>query len=192
MDDPLKRLGEAANEQSRLEDEIETKVLEVAELVKKLRVVSEETIPSLMDEAGFSETPRLSDGTKILIDQTLRASTAVKGKHFPKIIEWLKSSGNADIIKNQISVQLGTGQIDEAEKARRALVDLGLSPEQAQAVNNQTFCALLREMMEDGEDVPLDDLGAFVQRVASLERPDGTTSKKKLAALKKLQKKADK
>lgn len=165
--DMLKRLGELARQQIDLEDQIKAKEEELKRLKAEHQQVSGDYIPSVLDEAGLSEV-RLSDGTKVVVKQDMRVSTA--GKYRDIINRWLQENGHGDVIKNELSVGFPAGdeRVKSAVEALRALgvQDMG----QKEFVEPSTFKSLVRELMEDGEEIPLDDLGVHTFRTTKLDR----------------------
>lgn len=167
-EDLLARLGDLARRQLDLEDQIEAANEELRKLGDDHRRISEEDIPAVLDETGLSEV-RLADGTKVVVKEHLRVSTA--GKNREPINTWLESEGHDDVIKDEVTALFGKGEGDLAEGLVLAAAEFTDSVDRKRYVNPQTFAALLRELMADGVDVPLDELGVFVQRQTKLDRP---------------------
>jgi len=166
-EDQLTRLGKLANYQVSLEQTIASLEAQLKDIQEKYRRVSEIDIPGVLDETGLSEV-RLADGTKIVIREDLRVSTS--GKNRDVINNWLISRGHDDLIRDEVTAAFGKGHSDVAEKALEMLRGLTTSVDRKRYVNPQTFAALIRELLAGGEDVPLDQLGVFVQRRAKLEQ----------------------
>lgn len=167
-EDALKRLSDLAHRQLELEREIGRLEYQIKELGKHHRKISEEDIPSLLDETGLSEI-RLSDGTKVLVKEDLRVSTT--GKHRDAINRWLEETGHDDVIKDEVVAQFGKGEGERAAMLMRAAAEFTDATTRKRYVNPQTFSALLRELMAAGEEVPLEELGAYIQRRSKLESP---------------------
>lgn len=166
--DTLKRLSALAHRQMALEDALEQLERKRKEIQADLTKVSGEDIPTLLDEAGLSEV-RLSDGTKIKVKDDLRISTT--GKWREPINRWLRETGHDDILLNEITIGFGKGEDDQAAEAVAWLQGRRRDFDQKVYVRQPTLKSLINELLADGEEVPLEDLGAFMQRVTSLERP---------------------
>lgn len=166
--DSLVHLAELAGTQLELEREVEAAEAALKDLKEKLRNVSEKQIPDLLDGTGLSEV-RLADGTKVIVKEDIQVSTT--GKWRVAINNWLTSTGHGDLIKDELKVACGRDQ----EAAVEALVNLAqehrFSVDRNRFVNPQSLKAFLRERLEAGEDVPLDELGAHVFRKTKLEAP---------------------
>lgn len=166
-EDALTRLGELARRQIELEDEIEALETELKAKKAACREVSEDSIPSLLDDTGLSEV-RLSDGTRVEVRENLRVSTT--GKYREPIHAWLAENGHDDIIKDEVVARFARGEGEAAERLIAAAGELTDAVDRKRSVAPQTFAALLRELLEDGITVPLEELGVYVQRRTKLER----------------------
>ena len=167
-DDTLTRLGLAAARQLKLERRLQELTDQSTVVSSEIRRLSEVDIPSILDETGLSEV-RLKDGTKVVVKEDLRVSTT--GKYREMINAWLVKTGNEDMIKDEVVARFGKGEGDKAAAFLAAALAETEDADRKRSVNPQSFAALLREMMSNGDDVPLDELGAFVQRRAKLEPP---------------------
>lgn len=160
----LKKLTELANLLDQRNQLIESAEEQLKEMKKARNVLAQETIPSLLDELGISEI-RLSDGRRVQVEDKMSCSTA--GKWREVINEWLTQTGHDDIIKNEVVFKFPGDAHDQArdfidEHADRDSDQVVV--EHKRMVNAQTFGALVRELMRNGEDVPIDKLGIFIYK----------------------------
>lgn len=165
----LKREAELAHEITELESGLK-------DLKAEQRKLVEVTIPELLADAQLDEL-KLADGTKVTVKENLRVSTT--GKWRDPINEFLERTGQEDLIRNELTLAFPADADELVDEAIESLRDFGLLPENHKRnryVNAQSFAALLREMLRDGEEVPLDDLGAHVQKFADITRPKGNDS----------------
>jgi len=169
-DDLLRRLGEAVRRMREL-DGIAADLAERAKrAADELRFLAERTVPGILDETGLSEL-RLADGTKVVVRTDLKVSTT--GKYRPAINTWLEETGHDDIIKDEVTVPFGKDESERVGRVVAFLEDAGLQHDRRRYVAPQTLKALVNELMEAGEEVPLDRIGAFTYRSARLEAPRG-------------------
>jgi len=166
-EDTLERLSGMAHLQMELEDQLAELSLIVKEKTAKLTELSESLIPSVLDETGLSEI-RLADGTKVIVKETLRVTTA--GKYRDVIQAWLVEKGHDDIIKDTVTAQFSKGEGERAAALVAAAAEFTQVVDRKRTVAPGTFGALLRELLEDGVEVPLDEFGAFFQRQTKLDR----------------------
>lgn len=132
------------------------------------RVLREETLPDALSAAGLTSLT-LSDGTKVSVEPFLHCSLA--GAVKPKAIAWLVKSDNAGLIKNEVKVVFPKGKEKEAQQLMQRLAKAGYTPEQVQDVNTTSFKALVRELLADGQPVPLADVGVYTGREAVITLP---------------------
>jgi hypothetical protein len=166
--DRLARLGELVTRQLALEDEIETTTQRLKQLGEDLRGVSERDIPELLLDTGLSEV-RLADGTKVLVRNDLKVRTT--GEWRQPILEFLVERGLDDVIKDELTIPFGKGQDVAVQRLSAYLSAEGYQYGRDRTVHAQTFAALLRELLANHEDVPLDALGAYMWRHTKLVRP---------------------
>lgn len=129
------------------------------------RDLSERQIPELMQRAR-QKTLMTDSGIKVTLIEKLRASIP-KGKEGPAFI-WLTENGHSGVIKREVSVVLDKDQADLAKTISDDILKFGAKPESKMSVHPQTLAALLRELIENGVDVPLERFGAFNQTTTKL------------------------
>jgi hypothetical protein len=133
---------------------------------KLLRVLQQETLPELMATAGQDALTTI-DGLKVAMktgtqwrpDQDQRKAT----------ISWLEDNGHAAIVKREVKLPLGKVSQEEVNALSSTLVGMGLAPAFKLDVHPQTFGALIRELLQNGENVPLADMGAEVTKFAEVK-----------------------
>lgn len=167
-EDQLTRLGALVERQVDLEQQIADTKTELKELETQLHEIAWRAIPDLLDETGLSEV-KLADGTKVQVKDVMRVSTT--GQYREPINRWLTEHGYQDMIKDEVVAQFPAGEGERAAAAVRWLTGQGVSTDRKEYVNASSFKAFLKELMDAGEVVPLEELGAHVQRMATLVRP---------------------
>ena len=168
--DKLDQLVEYVDELKRCGAKLTDLLLQVKAVGDRQRELSEVLIPNLLEGTGLSEL-RLADRTKVVVGEALHASTGANSKYLGAILKWLQDTGHDDIIKDEVSVPFGKGESERVSKLAEMLVRAGYHFARDRTVNNQTFTALLRELMSDGEVVPLSELGVFIRKFTKLEVP---------------------
>lgn len=158
-DSLLKRVAQLAGNQLNLEDEI-ARLEECLDRTKAAwREIAEKALPEAIQEAGLSSFT-LTDGRKVHTKQEVYASIPKEREN--AAFNWLRQTNNDAIIKNTVFVEFGKGQDYQAVALLRQLAELGISAMQKQAIHPMTLKAFLREQIEQGVDVPLDDFGAYI------------------------------
>jgi len=152
--------------------EIEHEILEVERALKALKsrhsTIADEMLPELMDELGIDKF-ETKEGLKIDVSEKIRASISKANQS--AAFAWLEANGHSGLIKSEVKVALGKGDVETATHVLAVLNAEGLNPEAKYAVHPQTLGAWVREMLEEGEDIPIDILGVFRQRTAKVQVP---------------------
>lgn len=155
---------------NRMRDEQETVERlqeELKQAQSRLRKVGEEQIPDLMDELGLEQFKTRS-GFKITVRKELRHSLTKDKK--PVALSWLEDNGHADIIKRHVGIDFVVGEEDKAAQVEELLSEeYAGRVSQDRTVAGATLKALLKKMLADGVDVPLELFGAFEQRITRVE-----------------------
>lgn len=165
-DSQLGTISALAMRQVDLENEIERIEKELANKKRDLRKVQEIDLPEAMAAAGCKSFT-LPDGHGITIKEDISASLA-EGKKAPAIA-WLKEHGYGDIVSEDVMISFGKGQEAAAVQLVEELVGAGLFPKRTTNVNTATLKSLIRELLEKGQEVPLETLGAFQWRKAIIK-----------------------
>ena len=107
------------------------------EKLKKLKeaetTLSEQTIPNLMQQAGIAML-KLKDGSSVEVKPFYSARIPVSRSE--EAFTWLRENGHGDLIKNQVSLEFGRNQDNEAKALVAELKDKGL------AVKQKNLCTL--------------------------------------------------
>jgi hypothetical protein len=126
--DSAKRLSDKVLELKDLEDEIAN----AEESLKKLK--------------------ELKDGEQVEIKKIYGAS--IPKDQQGAAFTWLRNNGLGDVIKNDITVTFGRGEDNKAAAYADLAKGQGFEPVQKIGVNPMTLKALVRERLENGQDVP--------------------------------------
>lgn len=135
---------------------------------ERVRQLEEFTIPELMREAGQTMLKTV-DGDTVELTETLHAS--IPAANLPQALKWLIDHGQASIIKRDIRLQFGKNEEDKADRALALILEGGYTPQDKQSVHPQTLAAVLRELVAEGVDVPMELLGAHVRSYAKVKPP---------------------
>lgn len=159
-DNILSRITLATRELREARDEV-TAAEEALKLrQQRVRTLEEYTLPELMREAG-QEKLRTADGFDVELVETLRAS--IPPTNLPSALEWLINHNQSAIIKRDIRLQFGKNEEDRADRVLAIILEAGYTPTDKQSVHPQTLAAVIRELVAEGVDVPMELLGAHVQ-----------------------------
>jgi len=144
--------------------ETQKKILTTEEELKKLKEVettlSEQTIPNLMQQAGLSLL-KLADGSSVEVKPFY--SARIPASKSDEAFDWLRDNGHGDLIKNQVSLEFGMKQDNEAKSIIEELKAKGLPVKQKTSVHPSSLRGFVREQIQDlGKDVPAELFGTYV------------------------------
>ena len=144
--------------------ETQKKISTAEEELKKLKEVettlSEQTIPNLMQQAGISML-KLADGSSVEVKPFY--SARIPASKSEEAFNWLRENGHGDMIKNQVSLEFGMRQDNEAKALIEELKQKGLAVQQKTSVHPSTLRGFVREQIQDlGKDVPAELFGTYV------------------------------
>lgn len=160
----LTRLVEAMEEAQKHVNECED---DLKRAQKALRDLAEFKIPELMDELGVMSLT-LTNGIKVDIKEDLRISIPKDRK--AEAINWLISNGHGGLVKNKVLVEFGVGEEETAKDLAEVLTDQYENVQCDSDVNTNSVKSLLKTLLEEGEDVPLETFNAYRQRVTKTKR----------------------
>ena len=181
---PTQNSGDLLTQISNVVDELIKARADVkaAEDVLKLHqqhvnTIEQYTLPDLMREAG-QEKLRTSSGWDVELGETLRAS--IPPARLGEAIMWLTANGHGALVKRDIKMSFGMGEEQKAAEAFDLVVNNGFLPEDKTAVHPQSLAAAVREMVTEGQDVPMELLGVYVQHFVKVKeaKPSKPSAKK--------------
>lgn len=195
-------ITEQAQEMYRLERCIENMKLDLKSKQEQYRILATEKLPGLMQQFGTDGFP-LANGYTLVIEPAFRAnlpaeSTIEKAdeEERPMLerrreegLRWLQQHNASAIIKNEIKVKLGTGQSALARAVMTALRNFSwkvkgkiqkvrLDFDQKESVHPGTLSKLLKELRDNGVDLPLDTFAVFDGKEATIKPPKGKKEEK--------------
>jgi hypothetical protein len=143
--------------------------LKTQEAAKKIKALEEERIPAAMDAAGM-EKFTTAQGFTLSVDSKVRCGELKRQEG----LDWLRAHGHAGLIRSEVVVPFGVGQDDKARQLVQTLAGQELAARQEAKVLWNSLASTIKTMMEAGEDVPLELLGAHIQRTTKVEEPKKT------------------
>lgn len=159
----LSDLIREAQRQSALQEEHEQGAKDAK---KEYHRITRELIPAEMEAMGLERVD--VDGNSISLQQFVYASIPATRKE--EAFHFLRSIGEDDIIKNEVVVQFGRGQDNQAGAFFDDCSQQGLDPAQKQSIHPMTLKGWLKTRMEQGQETDLDLFGAYVGTEAKIKR----------------------
>lgn len=156
-----------------------------------LRTLLEDTIPSMLIEAGVSDLT-LSSGAFVGMKQIFAVSmpaagTIAKAKperqaelfdRVNKCSQWLKDNGGADIINNQVVCDFSAGEEDAAAELASELRERQIALTITKSVHPGTLKSFLREKWNADTEIPVELFETYTGQVAEINLPKPVKSGK--------------
>jgi|TARA_E500000318_G_scaffold93338_1_gene92378 hypothetical protein len=157
--DEVTEISQACNKLSSQNKKIEDLEALLKKEQEESRRLSEEVIPTLMQQAGVSSI-KLEDGSAVTVSPYYYAKIPEDKKN--DAFAWLRSNNHGDLIKNNVSVSFGKGEDSDAAKLKATLEKQGLVVDQKQDIHWQTLRGFVREQMEKNQNIPSEMFGLYV------------------------------
>lgn len=159
-------ISKACQEQLKLEKEVED--LESLMKVKKdLLRQNGEQIVSLMEERGVKSI-KMSDGQSVDIKPFYTGTISKDNQE--EAFKWLRDNGYDDIIKNQVVLKFGRAEDEKANQIYNDLASKGLDADRSIKVEPMTLKGFIREMIENGKDIPMETFGVYVGHKINIKK----------------------
>ena len=153
-------IAESCNKLLETQKKIESAEEELKKLKDVETTLSEQTIPNLMQQAGV-ELIKLEGGISVEVKPFY--SARIPASKSEEAFQWLRDNGHGDLIKNQVSLEFGMKQDNEAKSIVEELKSKGLPVKQKTTVHPSSLRGFVREQIQDlGKDVPADLFGTYV------------------------------
>ena len=171
-DNLLAQISATAQSQIEAQQAVDAAEAVLAEKKNALKEIKERTLPELMAAAQQKEITT-SGGLVVKIEEVVRASIPKDGK--PLAFSWLHNNGHGSTIKNQVTIDLPRGSDELVKQIVSAVHTLSpsLLVDVEQSVHSSTLAALVRELLSEEKEVPLDILGAHIM-ISSKVTPQKT------------------
>ena len=153
------RLLDLQEQARRIEENLKSKNDEI-------RVLSEQEIPNLMQEAGVSEF-KLADGSSVSVKPFYAARIPVSKTD--EAFQWLTGNGYGDLIKNTVSLNFGKSEDNLANSLVEDLKSKGHNVSQKKKVEPQTLKAFVKEAIQNGQNVPMDLFGVYISNKTTIK-----------------------
>ena len=104
-------------------------------------------------------TLKLKDGSEVSVGKKFHAAAYADKK--AEAIQWLRSNGLGDIVKNEITVKFGLNEDNKAEQYASLARGQGYEPDRKIAVHAGTLRTTLRDYHQKGGSIPAELFTTF-------------------------------
>lgn len=162
----LAEIANFADEFARLSARREILMNELDGVDESIKQIIERELPTILDNNGLSSV-KTASGLKVSVEEKIQAS--IRKDMRDKAHAWLETHGHSDIIKTKIVSEFGRNELAFAREVAAHMSEfadrhVGLD----ESVHPQTLGALVRELLREGEECPLDLLGVARIRKAKI------------------------
>ena len=159
-------ISKACQEQLKLEKEVED-LESLMKTKKDLLRQNGEQIVSLMEERGVKSI-KMSDGQSVDIKPFYTGTISKDNQE--EAFQWLRDNGYDDIIKNQVVLKFGRAEDEKANQIYNDLASKGLDADRSIKVEPMTLKGFIREMIENGKDIPMETFGVYVGHKINIKK----------------------
>ncbi len=164
-DEQMGTLGTAVNALILKQHEIIQAEEALKDLKRHERILNQDTIPMLMENLGFESIT--VDGKKVSVKDSVQISIPAAQK--PGAFVWMDKNGHGDLIKIALTAKFARGESQLAGEAFDALLDIGASPNQTEAVHPGTLKAWAREELSQGHSLPQEFFKIHVVKLTTVK-----------------------
>jgi len=159
-------ISKACQDYLKSEDEINNLELLLKAKKESLRQQNE-LIVQLMEERGVRSI-KMKDGQSVDIKPFYTGSITKEKQD--EAFAWLRDNGYDDIIKNQVVVKFGRAEDDKANQMYTDLANKGFDTDRSVKVEPMTLKGFIREMLENGKELPMETFGVFVGHKINIKK----------------------
>lgn len=165
----LLQISELAQEQVQIENDIDEITRSLKVLKKKLLKISADMLPEAMANCGLKDFT-LDTGQSVFIKEGISMSAPKAEDKKLACNAWLVENEQGALIKSEIVLMYDKGERDKFLAAKALLVDNGIEEFKiTEGFNTATVKAVLKELAEQGIDVPFELFGAYKYKQAEIK-----------------------
>lgn len=163
--DGLTRLSQLADDLYDAEADVAQLSADLKAAQGDVKTLTEFTIPELMDTLEMAAFTTKA-GDSITVQDKLSAKKLTQ-RHGPAL-DWLRANSQGGLIKTVVGVPFTAGSEADADELVEQLSGEGLAAIKSMEVHHSSLAAAIKQMMKDGVDVPMELLGGYQRRVATV------------------------
>ena len=179
----LGAIAEAAQRAQILRDEIDELTKQLKEKEQRLKSLTEQEMPDLMQELNVKNFT-LTDGSKVCLVDIVsvsipsagaidRAKGDVKEELYERqqqCFDWLRDNGGGDLIKSNVEVQFGKGEDKSCTEFKKGLREKRIVFRDSMGVHPSTLKAFIAECLSRGKNVPSEMFKLYTGQKVQIRR----------------------
>ncbi len=163
----LGQLGALVTEVGVKEAAIAEAAQRLKDLEREWRVLVEQDIPSIMDEIGMAKIT-MADGSNVAVDDFLYASIPKKNKR--AVADWLAANNLESLVSRDVVTHFERGEEELIQQTVDLIREHGFACTTTESMNTGSVKSAIRELLDNGVDVPMKLFGAYMLRKAVIKR----------------------
>jgi hypothetical protein len=172
-EDMLDRIKELATQAKTQEMAVTQLTNALAEAKRLLDKTLTRDLPELMDSAGIPSITVSHLGWTFTVSVKTFYSASIGAKWDEErrkaAFKWLEDHGHGSLIKTEVAVQFPRDDRDMVTPFIGQLDDMGYTYMLKEGVHSGTLTAWLKEMASSGQIPPLDVIGGYIERQATIK-----------------------
>lgn len=161
----LAKLDELCVEMLKADGEIQRLAEQMKVATQRFNKLAEQDIPEMMQAGGLTELKR-ADGSIIKVSEDL--FTSLPKVRAAEIMAEVTKRGGGDMIKNELSIELGKGQDELAKKIEAFAAELALTTVRSETIAPQTYKKWIKTQLTSDKPIDLAFFGAYKKTTAKL------------------------
>jgi hypothetical protein len=170
-DGQLARISELMAVEDQLNSAIDTHEALLSDLKQRRNEITREQLPTLMAEAGVEKFKCSATGTEARLTFEADGALGTDQDEKDRKIDVLIDAGADEIVKMVVTVAFSKGEFEKAKQLAEELRERELAAFAARSIHPQTLKSWIKERMEAGDNLPLDEIGIWYGQVAKIKRP---------------------
>jgi hypothetical protein len=154
----LHKLAALAKQMQNVEDWITTSEARVAAQKERLRRLSEDTIPSIMQELGIRNFT-LDNGFKIEVKPYF--SMKIPEANIEEAYDWLEKNNHGEIVKHSLTIETRMTNEKLLEAIRALAEKMKLDIKDKLGIHHMTGSSWVKEQITSGQVIPRELLGVY-------------------------------
>jgi hypothetical protein len=170
-DEQMTSIAQLMVDEDSLARSLETQEALAEDLRRRLHELRTKALPEAMLAAGVDRFRCAETGTEARIAFECSGALGEDPAERDRKLDLLIANGADEIVKTEVTA---TFNKDEFQKAMALLGELqrrGLPTIIKRNIHPMTLKAWVKERMEEGADLPLDDIGLWYGQIAKIKRP---------------------
>jgi hypothetical protein len=170
-DNQLRHISEMMVQEDSLARALETQVELEADLRERLNELRMKRLPEAMMAAGVERFTCSATGTEARLTFECAGALGSDEDERERKLDILIANGADEIVKLEVTAAFGRGDYARAQALAGELSRRGIATAISRNIHHQTLKSWVKERMEAGDQLPLDEVGLWYGQIAKIKRP---------------------